>query len=334
MFTQGMWGKLLAGMLCAVFAVLGIAGTATAKVVKVDLDARITNVEVAPGVKMRAWTFNGSVPAPVVRATVGDTVEVTLTNSDMGSKIKCPKSLSKKQNKKKSKKQVRKYNKKRKNCRAKKRAHMGMAHSVDFHAAKIAPDKAFRSVLPGESITFSFEAKKAGVFMYHCGTGPMLEHIGMGMYGMIVVDPVVPRPAAKEIFIVQSEFYGKVKNGWLKSSYEAMQTEPPKYVTFNGTAMKYANDPIEVGVGEPVRLYFVDAGPSIFSSFHVVGSWFDEYQHDGNIDEPLHDVSTQVIGPGGGGVFEFTLPEAGRYPFVTHSILDMDKGAVGFFQAG
>ncbi|MBK5232062.1 MAG: multicopper oxidase domain-containing protein [Thermoleophilia bacterium] len=276
----------------------------------------MATVTVAPGVKMRAWTFNGSVPAPVIRAKVGDTIRVTLKNSDTGSRKKCPK-----------------QGKERKKCLKLKHRHMGMAHSVDFHAARIAPDVAFRSVAPGDSITFSFEATKAGVFMYHCGTVPMLEHIGMGMYGMIVIDPPVARPPAKEIFLVQSEFYGKVKNGWLHSSYEAMQSQRPKYVTFNGQAMKYVRNPIKVGVGEPVRIYMVDAGPSLISSFHVVGTWFDEYQHDGNLDEPLHDVSTQVIGPGGGAVFELTMDEAGRYPFVTHSMLDMEKGAVGLFEA-
>lgn len=320
MFTHRGWGK---GLLILVVSVAALhCGTAAAEVVPVSLDARVATVEVAPGVKMRAWTFNGSVPAPVIRAKVGDTIEVTLSNSHTGSHMKCPK-------KKKTKSQRRK----RRRCFKMKKSHLATPHSVDFHAARIAPDKAFRSVAAGQSITYSFKATKAGVFMYHCGTAPMLEHIAMGMYGMIVIDPVVPRPPAQEVFLVQSEFYGNVKNGWLQSSLDAARTQSPKYVTFNGTAMKYATDPIVTGVEKPIRIYMVDAGPSLFSSFHVVGSWFDEYQHDGNIDEPLHDVSTQVVGPGGGAVFELTLPEAGRYPFVSHSMIDMDKGAVGFFEA-
>jgi len=320
MFTQRVWEKCLLALVLAIAAFHG--GTATAAVVPVELDAKVATVEVAPGVKMRAWTFNGTVPAPVIRAKVGDTIEVTLHNSHTGSHMKCPK-----------KKSTKLQRLKRKKCIEMNHRHLAMVHSVDFHAARIAPDKAFRGVAPGQTITYSFEATKAGVFMYHCGTVPMLEHIGMGMYGMIVIDPAVPRPPAQEVFIVQSEFYGKVKNGWLHSSLEAMQTEAPEYVTFNGQAMKYAMDPIQAAVGEPIRIYMVDAGPSLYSSFHVVGTWFDEYQHDGNIDEPLHDVSTQVIGPGGGAVFELTLPEAGRYPFVSHSMFDMDKGAMGFFEA-
>lgn len=104
-------------------------------------------------------------------------------------------------------------------------------------------------------------------------------------------------------------------------------------MTFNGRANRYAMDPLEVAAGEPVRVYFVDSGPSLFSAFHVVGTIFDSVQPDGNPASAISDVSTQVIGPGGGGVFEFTLPEPGSYPFVTHSVIDMDRGAVGIFEA-
>src|SRR5215211_7132381 len=62
-------------------------------------------------------------------------------------------------------------------------------HSIDFHAARIAPDVAFKDVMPGKSFTFRFKANDPGVFMYHCGTKPVLAHIANGMYGAIVVEP-------------------------------------------------------------------------------------------------------------------------------------------------
>jgi nitrite reductase (NO-forming) len=319
MFIQGVCKKLFLALLVVALSFVATGASATAKVVPVKLTAKKATVKVDQGVKFKAWTFNGSVPGPVVRATEGDTIEVTLKNGDMSSHKNCKK---------------KKKGKQRKKCHNKKKQHAAMWHSIDFHAAKVAPSDAFRSVAPGESFTFSFKASTPGVYVYHCGTGPMLEHIGMGMYGMIVVDPAEGRPPAQEIFLIQSEFYGKVKNGWLKSSYKAMQTQPPKYVAFNGNAARYARKPISVPVDEPVRIYFVDAGPSLASSFHVVGTIFDAYQHDGNPDEPLHDVSTQLIAPGGAGIFELTFPQPGNYPFVTHSIVDMDKGAVGIFAAG
>ncbi len=330
MFTQGMCKKYFSGFLALGIALLWLLAPnpASAATVKLDLDARMANVEVAPGVKFRAWTFDRTVPGPVVRATEGDTVEITLKNSDIGMRMKCPKKL-----KKGSKTQNHKRARKRKKCLRKNSRHMPMVHSIDFHAAKVAPNLAFRGVVPGDSHTFSFEATTPGVYMYHCGTGPMLEHIGMGMYGMIIIDPIEGRPPAEEIFLVQSEFYGHAKNGWLQSSYKTMQSKPPKYVTFNGAALKYAADPIQVKAGEPIRIYLVDAGPSLFSSFHVVGTIFDQYQPDGNPDYPMYNVSTQVLGPGGGGVFELTLPEPGDYPFVSHSMFDMDKGALGVLRA-
>lgn len=333
MFTQGSCKKYLLGVLIAGVSFTGLATPASAATVQVNLDARRANVEVAPGVKMRAWTFNGTVPGPVVRATEGDTVEVTLTNSDTGFQGKCPKKLTKKQKKNLSKKQKKKKNKKRNKCLRKKENNQATVHSVDFHAAKIAPNVAFGAVLPGETHKFSFKAKNPGVYMYHCGTGPMLEHVGMGMYGMIIIDPIEGRIPAKEVMLVQSEFYGSVKDGWLQSSYEAIQTESPEYVTFNGSAFKYLDDPIAVKAGEPVRVYFVDAGPTLFSAFHVVGTIFDQYQPDGNPDFSMKNVSTQVVGPGGGGLFECILPEPGNYPFVSHSLGDFDKGAVGLFKA-
>ncbi len=279
-------------------AVLAVAAPAGAAVVPVTLKAEPAQVKVAPGVKMRAWTFNGTVPGPVIRVREGDTVEVTLRN-------------------------------------AKKRRWKGHAgyHSVDFHAAQIAPSLAFTDVAPGHSTTFSFVASHPGVYMYHCGTSPVLEHLGMGMYGMIIVDPLEGRPPAKEVMLVQSEFYGKVKHGRLHPTYKAMQRKFPRYVAFNGRAERYARHPIAVKVGKPVRIYLVDAGPTEATSFHVIGNIFDTVEPDGNPDSALNDVSTQLVGAGGAALFELSFPEAGTYPFVDHSFRSADAGAIGRFVA-
>lgn len=285
--------------LLAFASALLLTESARAAVVPVHLEAKPALVKVAPGVKMHAWTFNGSVPGPVIRATEGDTVEVTLEN-------------------------------------AKKKQWKGHAayHSVDFHAARIAPDLNFTDVRPGGSKTFSFVAEHPGVYMYHCGTSPVLEHIGMGMYGMIIVDPAVPLPPAQEVTLVQSEFYGKVHGHRLHPSLEAMQSQFPRYVAFNGRAERYARHPIDVPVGTPVRIYVVDAGPTEPSDFHVIGNIFDTVYPDGNPANQLTGISTFGIPAGGAASFELTFPEAGTYPFVTHSFRSADAGAVGRFAAG
>lgn len=307
----------LAAVLVAFAVLFVLTATTRAKVVEVELNARTATVKVAQGVKMRAWTFNGTVPGPVIRASEGDTVRITLKNSHRAKHIKCPKRKGKKRNR----------------CLRRKHRHMAMWHSVDFHAANVAPNLAFRNIGPGESFTYEFVATTPGVYMYHCGTGPMLEHIGMGMHGMIVIDPATPRPPAREIFLVQSEYYGKIKRGFLRSTYQAMKATRPRFVAFNGRANRYAVKPIKVRAKRPIRVYFVDSGPSLFSAFHVVGTIFDSFQPDGNPSGAIEDVSTQMIAPGGGGIFEFILPEPGSYPFVSHSVIDMDRGAAGIFEA-
>jgi nitrite reductase (NO-forming) len=272
---------------------LVLAPAAAADVVNVELTAKRQQVKVAPGVKMKAWTFNGTVPAPVIRAQEGDTIEVSVHNADKK-----------------------------------------MAHSVDFHAAQISPQTGFADVLPGATKTFSFVARRPGVFMYHCGTSPVLEHIGRGMYGAIIVDPAEGRPPAQETVLVQSEFYGAVEDGRLRSSYEAMRTTDPIYAAFNGRAFRYRDNPIPVTVGRPQRVYVVAAGPTLDSDFHVVGEIFDAVQADGNPFNELLGVSTYGVPAGGGAIFELTFDEPGRYPFVTHSFRWADAGALGFFDAG
>lgn len=217
-----------------------MAEAASADVVSVELTAKRQVVRIAPGVKMKAWAFNGIVPGPVIRAREGDTIAVTVHNADTK-----------------------------------------MAHSVDFHAAQISPQTGFADVLPGETKTFSFVARRPGVFMYHCGTSPVLQHIGMGMYGAIIVDPAAGRPPARETVLVQSEFYGPVEDGRIRPTYGAMRTESPTYAAFNGRAFRYRDKPIEVAVGEPQRVYVVAAGPTLGSDFHIVGEIFDRVEADG-----------------------------------------------------
>jgi nitrite reductase (NO-forming) len=284
-----MRGALVAGCVLA----LTLSTGAAAAVVPVDLTTERQQVKIAPGVKMKAWTFNGSVPGPVIRATEGDTIAVTLHNADSK-----------------------------------------MAHSVDFHAAQISPQTGFADVLPGRTKTFSFVARRPGVFMYHCGTSPVLQHIGMGMYGAIIVDPAAGRPPAQETVLVQSEFYGPVKDGRIKPSYAAMQHDDPTFAAFNGRAFRYRDKPIHVAVGAPQRVYVVAAGPTLDSDFHVVGEIFDAVEPDGNPANVLQGVSTYGVPAGGGAIFELTFDEPGRYPFVTHAFRWADAGALGFFEAG
>jgi nitrite reductase (NO-forming) len=202
-------------------------------------------------------------------------------------------------------------------------------HSLDFHASEVNPMRVMTDVKPGKTKTFSFTPKRAGVFMYHCGTAPVLLHVALGMYGMIIVDPPAPRPAAKEITLVQSEFYGRKKKGVLRASLKDALAATPQYTAFNGSPLRYMRKPIKVKVGELVRIYLVNAGPSHGSAFHVVGEIFDAVYPDGGPVPYGSSVSTSYVPAGGAAVFELTFDEAGTYPFLTHELGMATRGALG-----
>ena len=209
-----------------------------------------------------------------------------------------------------------------------------MPHSLDFHAAEIAPTRAYVNLMPHDSLHYRFVARVPGAFMYHCGTAPVALHIANGMYGAIIVDPVAGRAPAKEFVFVQSEFYTKTLADSTRTiDWEKLLSLAPDYVVFNGREAEYAHHPIRVRVGERLRMYVVNAGPNRWSAFHVVGAIFDRVELDGSLAHPLEGVQTMSVPVGGGVIFETRLVEPGTYPFVSHAFADATKGAVGMFEA-
>ncbi|HTD48146.1 MAG TPA: multicopper oxidase domain-containing protein [bacterium] len=262
--------------------------TGSQHVKQVTVTARNAVQEIAPGVKVPLWTFNGSVPAPIVHVRQGDEVRVTFQN-------KTP-----------------------------------LAHSIDFHAATTPWNVWYQPVLPGKSLSFSFVANYPGVFMFHCGTPPAFMHISSGMYGAVVVDPATPLPPAKEFTLVESEFYiSQGANGAYQPDVQKVLDVKPDYVVFNGVADQYQDHPLVVKAGDRIRLYVLNAGPTLFSAFHVIGWIFDKVYVDGNPANVLQGVQTYTIPPGGGAAFELTITQPGLYPFVTHAFAFTGKGAVG-----
>lgn len=218
-----------------------------------------------------------------------------------------------------------------------------MPHSIDFHASKIPMDHAMKSIAPGDSLQFEFEATTAGVFMVHCGTPPVLLHIAQGMYFPIIVDPKGgwPTEADKEFVVVQSDFYPKAsaKDSSVKEGdWAAMADARATYVVFNGKAFQYKDAPLQVDEGDVVRLFVMNAGPNMRSDFHVVGNIFDRVYPGGNVGQVIEGVQTYMVPAGGGAVFELEFAEGyagkGNYAFVTHAFADATKGAVGVIQVG
>jgi nitrite reductase (NO-forming) len=208
-------------------------------------------------------------------------------------------------------------------------------HSIDFHAAQTAWNKNYVSVDPGKSLTFEWTANYPGVFMYHCGTPPVIHHIGNGMYGAIVVSSPDLKPVSKEYVLVQSEFYvTQGKDGLYHSDSTKMNAATPDYVVFNGYANQYKDAPLTANPGERIRLWVLNAGPTTFSAFHVIGAIFDTAYADGDPQNEQHGMQTVTIPPGGGYMVELVMPEAGLYPFVTHSFAYTGKGALGLIKVG
>jgi nitrite reductase (NO-forming) len=198
-----------------------------------------------------------------------------------------------------------------------------MPHSIDLHSSEVAPNVAFKTISPGATWKFTFVAKHAGVFMYHCATQPVLHHTGAGMVGMMIVKPKGLAPA-KELWMTQQEYY--LGAAGQDASLEKMQKKAPDVIAFNGYANQYQQHPITVKRGERVRMYVLNAGPSIWSAFHVIGTVFDKTEIEGMTG---HDAQTINLAPSQGGYVEFTLDSEGMYPFVTHAFGDMVKGALG-----
>lgn len=207
-----------------------------------------------------------------------------------------------------------------------------IGHSVDFHAGALAPDRPMRTIQPGESLTYRFEATRSGVWMYHCSTMPMSLHIANGMFGAVVIDPPELPRVDREYLLVQSEFYLGGQNGTADPA--KVNAKEPDMVAFNGYANQYDHDPLTARTGERVRIWVLTAGPNVPSAFHVVGGQFDTVFREGAYDLKPGNAEhggAQVLdlAPASGGFVELTLPEAGTYPFVTHIMSDAERGAHG-----
>ena len=210
-------------------------------------------------------------------------------------------------------------------------------HSIDFHAARIAPNVAFKDVAPGDSFTFRFKANDPGVYMYHCGTKPVLAHIANGMYGAIVVEPAKALPKAdREYVLVASEWYMN-GDGIQKAASLDMQKAramQPDWTTFNGYANQYVTHPLTSNPGETVRFWVVAAGPTLDTNFHVVGTIFDRAWVNGDMTTFQRGVQTVGVPAGGGAVFDVKIDKPGLYPFVSHAFAHVDLGQVGLLKVG
>jgi nitrite reductase (NO-forming) len=280
-----------------------------AKVKEIRLDTTHKIIEIAPGVKYSAWTFGDQVPGPAIRARVGDTIRFVMTNRS-DEPVPAPQLTE-----------------------------APMMHSMDFHSAMVSPQDKYRSIAPGQTISFEFTLNYPGVFMYHCGTPMILEHIASGMYGMMIVEPRegYPTKAAREYAIVQSEFYAKLDPNKRKVDGAPLyvldgaraRAGQPTHTVFNGRHNGMIDQPLAAKAGERVRLFVLNVGPSRTSSFHVVGTIFDRVWFEGNPENQFRAAQTVLLGSSNSAIVEFLIPEDGSYIMVDHHFANASQGAIG-----
>jgi nitrite reductase (NO-forming) len=275
-------------------------GVREPETVRIDLEAVEVEGQLADGTTYKYWTFNGQVPGPFFRVRVGDTIEVHMKNNTTST----------------------------------------MAHSVDFHAVTGPGGGAtMTQTKPGEETMFTAKALNPGLFVYHCATPMVAEHISNGMYGMILVEPEEGLPPVdREFYVMQGEIYTKEafgSTGMLTENPQALLNEDPEYLVFNGAVGGLTDQkPLKANVGETVRIFFGVGGPNFTSSFHVIGEIFDRVYDQGSLTSPaLTNVQTTSVPPGGATMVEFTIQAPGRYILVDHALSRMQRGLAGYLIA-
>ena len=264
--------------------------------VRVDLVSVEVEGRLAESTTFGYWTFNGKVPGPFIRVRVGDTIDIHLKNS--------PDSA--------------------------------MIHSVDFHATTgPGGGAAALQVDPGKEKSMTWKALVPGLYVYHCATPMVSEHIANGMYGLILVEPEEGLPKVdREFYVMQGEIYTDVpygQHGSAEFSVEKLLSEHPEYFVFNGSVGALTKlHPLRAKVGETVRIFFGVGGPNFTSSFHVIGEIFDRvYALGGVLSPPLEGIQTVSVAPGGAVITEFKTKVPGNYTIVDHALARMERGLVG-----
>lgn len=263
--------------------------------VVVRLVAREVVENIADGVSYDFWTYDGTVPGPLIRVRVGDTVELHLKNDAAAS----------------------------------------VPHNIDLHAVMGPGGGAPATLTqPGHETVFAFKVTHPGVYVYHCAVPPVPVHIANGMYGLIVVEPKQGLPKVNhEYYVMQGDFYTKgaySAPGLQLFDEQKMLLEQPTYVLFNGRvgALTGAHA-LTSRVGDSVRLFVGDGGPNLVSSFHVIGDVFDSVNVEGGT-LVNHDVQTTLIPAGGATMVELKTPVPGTLTLLDHSITRaFMQGALG-----
>jgi len=257
--------------------------------IEVELTTEEAVGEIEPGVTFDYMTFDGRIPGPMIRARVGDTIDLTIHNAEDNA----------------------------------------MSHNIDLHAVRGPGGGAeATNVAPGETEHVRFKVTYPGAFIYHCAVANMDYHISAGMFGLILVEPEAGLPEVdREFYLGQHEVYtdgDTGQEGHHKFDFGAMAREEPTYVLMNGE--KYAITPNNYGAipaetGETARVFYCVGGPNLASSFHPIGSVWDEvYPQGGMGGQPQQNIQTTPVQPGSTAIATMHFPVPGPIKLVDHAL--------------
>ncbi len=284
---------ILAGVAMLATTSIGTAATVEVSMTVKEIDIAIDNA----GNKRRMWTYDGTIPGPLVRVKQGDVVRFTLKNDPANAN----------------------------------------SHSMDFHAAQVDVLDEFAEVKPGDTKQFEFRANYPGVFIYHCGAEAMAEHISKGMYGVIIVDPAegysdaFPKPD-REYVLVQGDLFEPTA-----SPEDITAGKRWEAALINGKIFHYdpVHDPnaslaLEAKPGERVRFYFVNAAINEASALHPIAGIWDRVWDNGHPKNIRYGMQTVEIGPAHGMILDIVPPEgrATNNAIVDHRMKNAMKGAI------
>ncbi len=272
--------------------------SALAATVKVEIPVREVELQIDnAGTKAPMWTYNGTIPGPLVRVKEGDVVDFTLINDP---------------NNKNS-------------------------HSMDFHAGRFDVLGEFEAIKPGEKHNFTWKAEHPGVWIYHCGADSMSEHISRGMYGVVIVDPKegytkdYPKPD-REYVLVHGDLFEAGA-----SAEERTAGDKWKGVLVNGKVFHYdpvhdsnASIALESKPGERVRIYFVNAMINEWAAFHPIAGIWDRVWDNGNPKNVLWGMQTMSVPPAHAVTLDLISPKdrATNNALVDHSMTHAMNGGI------
>lgn len=242
------------------------------------------NIEVVPGIEFSAWTYNGRIPGPTLRATEGDRIRIYFSNGS------------------------------------------NHPHSIHFHGFHPSEMDGVPGtgpggyVEPGDSFVYEFDAEPFGLHLYHCHVFPLARHIAKGLYGTFIVDPKEGRPPVdREMVMVQH-------------GIDIDFDDANDFYAVNGIPFHYQNRPIQIGVGETVRIYLVNILEfDLLNSFHLHANFFNYYP-TGTSLIPIEFTDTIIQGQAQRGILEFSYKYPGMYMFHAHVTEFAELGWTGMFE--